>query len=90
MGGSLIETGGSFNLEMTIVCVRIQSGKAQVQELLGQAGQVQNQIQISSSKYIIPDQLINTCYHLLVTNNYGRGVGGGGLIERGAVLTFLP
>lgn len=67
--GSLIETGGSFNLEMTIVCVRIQSGKAQVQELLGQAGQVQNQIQISSSKYIIPDQLINTCYHLLVKNN---------------------
>ena len=49
--------------------VRIQSGKAQVQELLGQAFQVQNQIQISSSKYIILDQLINTCYHLLVKNN---------------------
>ena len=33
-------------------------------------------------------KLINTVYHLLVKNNEGRG--GGGLIERGAVmLTFF-
>ena len=75
---------------MTIVCIRIQSGKAQVQEVLGHAGQDQNQIQISSCKYTIPDQLMNTVYHLLVKSNKGRGGGGGCLIKRGAVLTFSP
>ena len=54
---------------MTIVSVRIQSGKAQVQEVLGHAGKDQNQIPISSCKYTIPDQLINTVYHLFVKNN---------------------
>ena len=74
---------------MTIVCIRIQSGKAQVQEVLGHAGQDQNQIQISSCKYTIPDQLMNTVYHLLVKSNKGRG--GGGLFNKeGGCINFLP
>ena len=49
-GGELNRAWGSFNLEMTIVSVRIQSGKAQVQEVLGHAGKDQNKIPISGCK----------------------------------------
>ena len=45
----LFERGGLFNLEMTMVRTRrIQSGKAQVQEVLGHAAEDQHQIQTSS------------------------------------------
>ena len=53
-GGGLIETWGLCNLQTTMVSVlhrtRVQSGKAQVQELevLGHAAEDQNQIQTSS------------------------------------------
>ena len=51
--GGLISEGGLFNLDTTIVSVlhkktRIQSGKAQVQKVLGHAAEDQNQIRASS------------------------------------------
>ena len=42
--------GSSFNVEMMIVSVIIQRGKAQVQDVFGYAGKDQNQIRISSCK----------------------------------------
>ena len=52
-GGSLIETGGLFNFRNNDVIsspcrTTIQSGKAQVQEVLGHAAEDQNQIRSSS------------------------------------------
>ena len=47
--------GGLFDLEMTMVSpwrTRIQSGKAQIQEVLGHAAEDQNQI-CTSSCYIV-------------------------------------
>ena len=51
--GGLISEGGLFNLDTTMVSVlhkktRIQSGKAQVQKVLGHAAEDQNQIRASS------------------------------------------
>ena len=49
-GGFLIETGGSFNLEMMMVSVlhKEPQFKAQVQKVGGHAGKDQNQIRTSS------------------------------------------
>ena len=53
LGVGLIETGGLFNLEKTVVSVlhkkpRIQSGNAQVEEVGGHAAEDQKQIRNSS------------------------------------------
>ena len=99
MGGGLclIERGGSqFSDGIgTPQRTRRLSGKAQVQEVGGNAAEDQKQnlnFQLAnkpswvSPKEVLQSRLIDTVYHLLVNNDKGEG----GLIERGVGLfTFF-